>query len=45
MKRVFAVVLTVLAMIAFVFAAAGCEPMIEDYSSDTFELGESSMTK
>ncbi len=42
MKRIIAIIMTVLMMLAFALTAAGCEPVVENYESDTFELGESS---
>ena len=31
------------ALIALSLLAGGCEPMLEEYQSDTFELGESTL--
>ena len=45
MKKFLAIVVSVLMILAFALTATACEPMLDDYESDTFELGESSMTK
>jgi len=45
MKKILAIILTVLMILAFALTATACEPMIDDYQSDTFELGESTLTK
>lgn len=41
MKRIIAL-LAALLVLACAVVMSGCEPMVDEYQSDTFELGESS---
>lgn len=42
MKKII-LIIAAAALIALSLLAGGCEPMLEEYQSDTFELGESTL--
>lgn len=42
MKKVLLIIAAAI-LIALTLLAGGCEPMLEEYQSDTYELGESTI--